>query len=130
MRILLLIVDMFPLLNIRFHFFTIKRAVSWFCSYLFLCVSRLWNGSFTESYNVQTVSKAFISSFEKYIEICEYQGHPTTVLCKLSFRRRKYHPGFSITRGRLKIARWPFKAYLINFLQFSEVWFFTFHTPG
>ena len=58
-----------------------------------------------ESYNVRTVSKAFINSFEKYIEIYEYQGHPTTVFCKLSFQRRKYHPGFSITGGGLKIAR-------------------------
>ena len=64
------------------------------------------------------------------------QGHPTTLFCKLSFRRRKYHPGFSMTRGGLKIVRWLFnsctifKAYLINFLQFSEVWFFTFNTPG
>ena len=77
--------------------------VSQFCSYLFLCLSRLWNGSVTESYNFWTVSRAFISFFEKYIEIYEYLGHPSTVFCKLSLPRSKYCLEFSITWGGLKI---------------------------
>ena len=56
-----------------------------------------------------------------------FQGHPTTVFCKISVRRSKYCLTFSITRGRLKIYTWLFhsctifEAYLINSLRFSEV---------
>ena len=54
-----------------------------------------------------------------------YQGHPTTVFCKISVRRSKYRLKFSFTLGRLKISRWlfhsctVFEAYLINPLRFS-----------
>ena len=33
------------------------------------------------------------------------QGHPTTVFCKISVRRNKYFPEFSIAWGRLQISR-------------------------
>ena len=67
---------------------------------------------------------------------CLLQGHPTTVFCKISVRRSKICPGFSMSLGRLKIFWWPFhsrtifEAYLINFLRFSEVQCFTFHSLG
>ena len=55
------------------------------------------------------------------------QGHPTTVLCKISVRRSKYCLKVYITWRRLKISRWRFQsdrifdAYLINSPRFSEV---------
>ena len=66
----------------------------------------------------------------------EKQGHLTTVFYKISVLRNKYCLEFSITWKRLKTSRWQFhsctiiEAYLINSRQFSEVWFFTFHSPG
>ena len=56
-----------------------------------------------------------------------FQGHPTTVFCKISVRRSKNCLEFSIAWGRLRISRWPFhsciifEAYLVNSLRFSEV---------
>ena len=55
------------------------------------------------------------------------QGHPTSVLCKISVRRSKYCLEFSITWGRLKTSRWSFNsckildAYLTNSQRLSEV---------
>ena len=54
------------------------------------------------------------------------QGHPTTVFCKISVRRNKYFPEFSIAWGRLQISRWLFhsctifETYVINSQRFSE----------
>ena len=64
------------------------------------------------------------------------QGHPTTVFCLISGRRRKYCLEFCTNWGQLKKSRWPFhsctifEAYLINSLRFSGVSFFTIHTMG
>ena len=51
-----------------------------------------------------------------------FQGHPTTVFCKICLRRSKYCLEFSFAWGRLKNYRWTFysictifKAYLIKF---------------
>ena len=48
------------------------------------------------------------------------QGHPTTVFCKISVRRNKYFPEFSIAWGRLQISRWLFHSCTI----------FAFHSPS
>ena len=64
------------------------------------------------------------------------QGHPTTGSCKISVRRSKNCPNFSIPWGRLRIFRWPFHSSTIlfrgslpnNFLRFSEVEFSHFST--
>ena len=37
-----------------------------------------------------------------------FQGHPTTVFCKISTRRSRCCLEFSSAWGRLKIFRWPF----------------------
>ena len=53
----------------------------------------------------------------------------TTVFCEISARRNKYCLERSSTWGGLKISRWPlhsrtiFEAYLINFHEFSAVYF-------
>ena len=63
----------------------------------------------------KTVSKDIVISLEfgirrkvSWKDQVESSGHPTTVFCKISFRRSKYCLEFSITWGRLKIYRWPF----------------------
>ena len=65
----------------------------------------------TSAFSVPVVSvfghsklRISLKCFRFYI----YQGHSTTVFCKLSVRRSKYCLDFSITWGRLKISRWPF----------------------
>ena len=128
MRILLLIVDLFQFLGsfisssfTEHSVFIFLQSREWVLGFAIICFS---------------VFPGIHKFFWKIRWDLWISRHPTTVFCKLSFRRRKYHPGFSNTWGGLKIARWLFnsctilKAYLINFLQFSEVWFFTFHTPG
>ena len=77
-----------------------------------------------------------IRSSHLHIFTSSRRGHPTTVFCKISVRSSKYCLEFSITWGRLKISWRPlhsctiFEAQLINSLRFSEVEFFTFHSPG
>ena len=56
----------------------------------------------------------------------KYQGHPTTVFCKISVRRSKYCLEFSIAQTWLKISGLTlhsgtiFEAYLRNSLRFSD----------
>ena len=65
----------------------------------------------------------------------DFQVHPATVFCKISIRKSKHGLEFSVGLGRLKISRCPFhsctifEACLINLLRFSELYFFTFHSP-
>ena len=65
---------------------------------------------------------------------CLGQVHPTTVFCKISVRKSENGLEISIGWGRLKISRCPFhsctifEVCLINFLRFSEVYVFTFHS--
>ena len=56
------------------------------------------------------------------------QEHPTTVFCKISVRRRKYCPEFSISWERQKIYRWPFYSCAILKFKFNTIfWSLIFH---
>ena len=69
------------------------------------------------------------------LETFHSQGQPKSVFCKLSVWRGKYCLEFSVTRGQLKISRWPLHSCTI-FLRLSifkkkcfESQFFSNFTP-
>ena len=53
-----------------------------------------------------SVSSHFRDYYALYaLNVFSLQGHPATVFCKISVRRRKYCLEFSFASGRLKISR-------------------------
>ena len=61
----------------------------------------LWTGSFAF-----LLSENCLNLVVEFRKICIF--FPTTVFCKMSVRRSKYCPQFSITWGRLIISTWSF----------------------
>ena len=65
-----------------------------------------------------------------------FQGHPSTVFCKISVRISKYRLKFSTAPERLNTSRKPlhstriFEGFVSTSLVFSEVVFLTFISPN
>ena len=113
-------------MNYSLLYFLVKNHLLW--------GGHLWTNSVERSGYEKLATYQIYSIMLKYC----WRGFRASNECflKISVRRSKYCLEFSIAWGRLKISRWAFhlwttfEDYLINSLWFSDIQFFTFHSPG